>query len=79
MRTTFPPALGAPLEMNVLLPQPARDIRAAEIHAKGQVTRSDHRQGVCGFAAMNRTVFIRESIEHAFEGKKSAERGSRVA
>lgn len=81
VRTTFAPPLGAAVEMNVFLPQPAYNIRAAEIHAKGQATRVD--QGplaqACGFAAMNRSVLIRESIEHALEGDESAEQGSRVA
>ena len=69
------------MEMNVFLPQPAYDIRAAEIHAKGHITRIDQTTipQVCGFAAMNRTVLIRESIEHVLEGKNGAERGSRVA
>lgn len=67
--------------MNVFLPQPAYDIRAAEIHAKGQVTRIDQgpRAEVCGFAAMNRTVLIRESIEHVLDEKDGAERSTRVA
>src|SRR5437879_3358942 len=63
VRTKLAPPVGTAVEMNVFLPQPAYDIRAAEIHAKGQVTRID--QGplaqTWGFAAMNRTVLIRES------------------
>jgi len=81
VRTKLAPPVGTAVEMNVFLPEPAYDIRAAEIHAKGQVTRID--QGtlaqMCGFAAMNRTVLIRESIEHVLEGDNGAERGSRVA
>jgi len=81
VRTKLAPPVGTAVEMNVFLPEPAYDIRAAEIHAKGQVTRID--QGtlaqMCGFAAMNRTVLIRESIEHVLEGDNGAEQGSRVA
>lgn len=81
VRTKFAPPLGTSVEMNVFLPQAAYEIRAAEIHAKGQVTRIDRgrQEQVCGFAAMNRTVLIRESIEHVLDGKNGAERGSRVA
>src|SRR5438309_11963507 len=81
VRTKIAPPVGASVEMNVFLPQPAYDIRAAEIHAKGQVTRIDqgpHAQ-VRGFAASNRTVLIRESIEHTLEGNNGAQQGSRVA
>ena len=81
VRTKLAPPVGSAVEMNVFLPQPAYDIRAAEIHAKGHVTRID--QGtiapMCGFAAMNRTVLIRESIEHVLEGNNGAEQDSRVA
>lgn len=81
VRTKLAPSVGTAVEMNVFLPQPAYDIRAAEIHAKGHVTRIDQPTiaQVYGFAAMNRTVLIRESIEQVLEGKKSVERGSRVA
>ena len=81
VRTKLAPPVGTAVEMNVFLPQPAYDIRAAEIHAKGQVTRIDLGpiNGTYGFAAMNRTVLIRESIEHALEGNNGAEQGSRVA
>lgn len=81
VRTKLPPPVGTAVEMNVFLPQPSYDIRAAEIRAKGQVTRIDHGPitGMYGFAAMNRTVLIRESIEHAAEGNSDAEQGSRVA
>ena len=69
VRTTCAPAAGNSVEMNVFLPQPAYDIRAAEIYARGQVMRVD--QGlsgqVCGFAAMNRTVVIRESMERVLD------------
>jgi len=81
VRTKMAPPVGTVVEMAVFLPQPAYDIRAAEIHAKGRVTRID--QGplapTCGFAAMNRTVLVRESIEHVFDGNNGAEQGSRVA
>jgi hypothetical protein len=81
VRTKFAPPAGSAVEMNVFLPQPAYDIRAAEIHAKGHVTRIDQETipQMCGFAAMNRTVLIRESLEHVLEGKSGAEQGSRVA
>lgn len=81
VRTKCAPPLGNAVEMNVFLPQPAFDIRAAEIHAKGQVTRIDQgpRAEVCGFAAMNRMVLVRESIEHALDKKDGAERDTRVA
>lgn len=81
VRTKMAPPVGTSVEMNVFLPQPANDIRAAEIQAKGHVTRID--QGslaqVCGFATMNRTVLIRESIEHVLDGNNGAQQGSRVA
>jgi hypothetical protein len=81
VRTKCAPPLGNAVEMNVFLPQPAYDIRAAEIHAKGQVTRIDQgpRAAVCGFAAMNRTVLIRESLEHVLDEKNGAERSTTVA
>jgi len=81
VRTKVAPPLGTTVEMNVFLPQSAYCLRAGEIHAKGQVTRIDHEpQGqLCGFAAINRTVLIRESIEQALDKKNGAEQGSRVA
>ena len=62
VHTKCAPPRGRSLELNVFLPQPSREIRAAEIHAKGHVTRVDQdpRARVYGFAAMNRTVLIRE-------------------
>jgi hypothetical protein len=87
VRTKCAPPLGASVEMNVFLPQPAHDIRAAEIHAKGQVSRIDRdpRAQVSGFAAINRTVLIRESMERGLAekdrpkwGSESAERGIRT-
>jgi hypothetical protein len=81
VRTKMAPPVGTSVEMNVFLPQPAYDIHAAEIHAKGHVIRID--QGslaqVCGFATMNRTVLIREPIEHVLDGNNRAQQGSRVA
>ena len=82
VRTKCAPLPGNAVEMNVFLPQPAYDIHAAEIHAKGQVTRVDQgpRDEVCGFAAMNRTVLIREPIERAVNEKaegKNRPRGTR--
>jgi PilZ domain len=81
VRTNLAPPVGTAVEMNVFLPQPAFDIRAAEIHAKGYVTRVDPGPlaQTYGFAAMNRTVLIRESLEHALERNNGAEQGSRVA
>jgi PilZ domain-containing protein len=81
VQTKCAPPLGNALEMNVCLPQPAYDIRAVEIHAKGHVTRVDQgpRAQVCGFAAMNRTVLIRDSIEHVLDEKDDAVESSRVA
>jgi PilZ domain-containing protein len=78
VRTRCAPAAGNSMEMNVFLPQPAYDIRAAEIHAKGQVMRVDQgRRGqVCGFAAMNRSVVIREPIEPAFDERGVEQRPS---
>jgi hypothetical protein len=66
------------VEMNVILTQPAIGIRVVEIHAKGQVTRVDQdtRAQICGFAAMNRTVLIRGSIEHVIEQKDLAVQSS---
>jgi PilZ domain len=71
VQTKCAPRPGNSVEMNVFLPQPAFDIRAVEIHAKGQVTRVDQgaRGQVCGFAATNRTVLIREPLEHVLEQK----------
>lgn len=81
VRTKCAPPVGNSVEMNVFLPQPAYDIRAAEIHAKGQVTRIDQgpRAEVCGFAAINRAVLIRESIEHVLDEKGGKDHSSRVA
>ena len=76
VRTRCAPAAGNSIEMNVFLPQRAYDIRAAEIHARGEVTRVDqglHGQ-VCGFAAMNRTVVIREPIEPVLEERGAEQR-----
>ena len=81
VQTTCAPLPGNAVEMNVFLPQPAYDIHAAEIRAKGQVTRVDQgpRNEVCGFAAMNRTVLIREPIECAPDEKAAAKSRSRAA
>jgi hypothetical protein len=81
VRTKCAPPSGNAVEMNVFLPQPAYDIRAVEIHAKGRVTRVDQgpRAQVCGFAAMNRTVLIRESMEHALNEKDGAVHGPKFA
>ena len=78
VQTKCAPRPGNSVEMNVFLPQPAIDIRAVEIHAKGQVTRVDQgaRAQVCGFAALNRTVLIREPLEHVLEQKDSAVQSS---
>jgi PilZ domain len=78
VRTGCAPAAGNVVEMNVFLPQPAYDIRAAEIHAKGQVMRVDQgRRGqVCGFAAMNRSVVIREPIAQALDERGAEPRPS---
>jgi len=78
VRTKCAPRPGNSVEMNVFLPQPAFDIRTVEIHAKGQVTRVDQgtRAQVCGFAAMNRTVLIREPLEHVLEQKDGAVQSS---
>jgi hypothetical protein len=69
IRTETAPAAGSAVEMNVFLPQPAYDLRAAEIRATGQVTRVDRGRGseFLGFAAINRMVLIRESFEQGFE------------
>ena len=78
VQTKCAPRPGNSVEMNVFLPQPAIDIRAVEIHAKGQVTRVDQgaRAQRCGFAAMNRTVLIREPLEHVLEQKDGTVRSS---
>lgn len=80
VRTKWALAAGVSVEMNVLLPQPAYELRAAEIHAKGHVTRVDQgpRAEVCGFAATNRTVLIRESIEHELDEKHNIQPGPRL-
>jgi len=80
VRTKCAPLPGNAVEMNVFLPQPAYDIHAAEIHAKGQVTRVDQgpRDAACGFAAMNRTVLIREPIERAVNEQTESKNGPRV-
>jgi hypothetical protein len=81
VRTRCAPPAGNSVEMNVFLPRPAYDIRAAEMHAKGQVTRVD--QGawdrIPGFAATNRTVLIRESLERAVDERDETRRNPRVA
>jgi hypothetical protein len=81
VRTKCAPPAGNAVEMNVFLPQLAYDIRAVEIHAKGHVTRIDQgpRAQVCGFAAMNRTVLIRESIENVLNEKDEAVQSSKLA
>src|SRR5260370_1858381 len=70
VRTKVAPPVGTSVEMNVFLPQPAYDINAAEIHAKGHVIRID--QGslaqVCGLATLNRPVLIQESTELLLHG-----------
>lgn len=75
VRTKCAPSAGLAVEMNVFLPQPAYELRAAEIYAKGHVTRVDQgpRTEVCGFAATNRTVLIRESIEHELDEKHNTQ------
>jgi PilZ domain len=79
--TKCAPPCGNPVEMNVFLPLHAFEIRATELHAKGQVTRVDQRPRaqVCGFAAMYRTVLIRESMEHTLDEKEGAVHGSKFA
>jgi hypothetical protein len=81
VRTKIAPPEGSSIEMNVFLPQLGYEIRTAEIHAKGQVIRIDRGlpDPVCGFAAMNHTVVIREAAEHVVEKKTGAEHSSRVA
>jgi hypothetical protein len=81
VRTQCAPPVGNSVEMNVFLPRPAYDIPAAEMHAKGQVTRVDRelRTKTCGFAAMNRTVLIRDSVEHVLDEKAGAEQRSKAA
>jgi hypothetical protein len=73
------PPRGRSVEVNIFLPQPAQEIRAAEIHAKGHVTRVDRdvRSEVCGFAAMNRTVLIREPMEQRLNEHDSGPTGAR--
>jgi hypothetical protein len=76
------PPVGTTVEMNVFLPEPGYQIRAAELHAKGRVVRIDRRATAAespGFAAMNHTVLLRESTERATNEKNSGERNSRVA
>jgi hypothetical protein len=57
--------------MNVFLPQPAYHLRAAEIHATGQVTRveQDPRSEFLGFSVRNRMVVIREPLEQGLEAR----------
>lgn len=80
VQTKCAPRPGNSVEMNVFLPQPAFDIRAVEIHAKGQVTRVNQgaRGQVCGFAAMNRTVLIRAPLEDVLEKKQDSAPSSKV-
>ena len=69
IRTKTAPPLGRAVEMNVFLPQPAYNLRAAEIHATGEVTRveQDPRSEFLGFSVRNRMVRIRESWEQGLE------------
>jgi len=79
VRAETVPPVGAAVEMNVFLPEPGYQIRAAELHAKGRVVRVDrHADTQSGFAAMNHTVLLRESSEQAAE-KNRGERNSRIA
>ena len=68
------PPVGAPVEMNVLLPQLAPPKRPAELHAEGRVVRIDpaasDSQGA-GFAAMNHTVVLRDAEGHAIDDQNS--------
>jgi hypothetical protein len=81
VRSDMVPPVGAAVEMNVFLPEPGYQIRAAELHAKGLVVRIDRRAGTqsSGFAAMNHTVLLRESSEHAAKDKSSREQNPRIA
>ncbi len=76
IRTNTAPPPGSTVEMNVFLPQPAYDLRAAEIQATGQVTRVDQkpRTEFLGFAAMNRRVLIRDSFEQALDMEKKIDK-----
>jgi hypothetical protein len=75
------PPIGAAVEMNVFLPEPGYQIRAAELHAKGLVVRIDRRAGAqsSGFAAMNHTVLLRESSERAAKEKSNWEQNPGIA
>lgn len=81
VRADIVPPVGVAVEMNVFLPEPGYQIRAAEIHAKGLVVRVDRRAGTqsSGFAAMNHTVLLRESSEQAARDKGSQEQNRNIA
>jgi hypothetical protein len=81
VRADMVPPAGATVEMNVFLPEPGYQIRAAELHAKGLVVRIDRRAGTqsSGFAAMNHTVLLRESSEQAARDKGSREQNPGIA
>ena len=81
VRADMLPPVGTAVEMNVFLPEPGYQIRAAELHAKGPVVRIDRHAGTqsSGFAAMNHTVLLRESSERAAKEKSSWEQNPRIA
>ena len=80
VRAEMVPPVGAAVEMNVFLPEPGYQIRAAELHAKGRVVRVDrHTSTQSGFAAMNHTVLLRESSEQTAAEKNRGERNSSIA
>jgi hypothetical protein len=59
------PPLGVAIEMDVFLPRIRQSARASEIHAIGRVVRADVAKQpleVCGFAAMNHTTNLRETL-----------------
>lgn len=68
------PPVGAPVEMNVLLPPLASLKRQAELHAEGRVVRIDSVPAdptTSGFAAMNHTSRFRDSEGRAIDDQNS--------
>jgi hypothetical protein len=68
------PPLGVAIEMDVFLPRLQHSARASEIHAIGRVVRADVVQPLqaCGFAAMNHTTNLRETLTRKLDEQISS-------
>jgi PilZ domain len=68
------PPLGVAIEMDVFLPRMRQSARASEIHAIGRVVRADvatQALEACGFAAMNHTTNLRETLTQKLDDQLS--------